>query len=596
MDALTIIVSMLGGLALFLYGMGIMSGTLSRLTGGSLDRVIGKITQNRYVGFAAGAALTALVQSSSATTVLTVGFVNAGIMKLREAFGFVVGANLGATMNAWILSLNSVEGGTLLLKFCKPTFFVPLVAFISVMLAALSKRERNKTIASALIGFCVMMTGMMLMSQAIAPLKSMPAFNSMLTSFENPFIAFLASLAFTMVIQSSDATVGILQAIAMSAVLTRGMAIPLVCGAQVGTCVTAMLSSLGTSNNGKRTALLHLYYNLLKTIPFLIVLFSINAVRPIPGLNTAVTGMWIPLFHTMINIAAAIVFLPLSGLFVKLAELTIPYNEKEKQEQENVLTMLEPKLLVNPAIAVTQVKKAILELAGTVFSACNMMSDQANDNEEGRNRIRALCTRSTLYRDQILSYLQVLSAGKISEEKIDHIQCGQNICISLARIGELIEGILDILSDMHEKQMHFSDVGRRDVFLFAEAVREIVDTTVINLEMGNLSLSDSIGLFRQEVSEFHGIINSRHIKRLHDGICKREDSIPFMDICYSLEKVIDSCDMVAHNIRPFQTEDDEISEEEKKIREKKKEEYIRNLFKDKYMELNAQPMPDITHS
>ena len=576
---------MLGGLALFLYGMGVMSETLSRLTGGSLDRVIGKITQNRYIGFAAGAALTALVQSSSATTVLTVGFVNAGIMKLREAFGFVVGANLGATMNAWILSLNSVEGGTLLLEICRPTFFVPLVAFFSILFMSLAKRDRSKTIATALIGFCVMMTGMMLMSRAIEPLKEMPAFDSMLTGFRNPFVAFLAAMIFTMVIQSSDATVGILQAIAMSATLTRGMAIPLVCGAQVGTCVTALLSSLGTSNSGKRTALLHLYYNLLKTIPFLVILFCIDAIRPIGSLDAAATGMWIPLFHTLINIAAALVFLPLSGIFVKLAERSIPYNTKEKQEQENVLTMLEPKLLVNPSIAVTQVKKAILQLSGTVFSACDLLADQANDNEEGRSRIRALCTRSLRFRDQILSYLQEISAGKISEEKTVYIQCGQNICVALARIGELIEGMLDIRAAMHEKQMRFSDAARKDVFLFAEAVREIVDTTVIDLEMGNLSLTESIGLFRQEVSEFHALINSRHIKRLHDGICNRDSSIPFMDLCYSLEKVIDSCDMVAHNLKPFLTGDDEIPDAEKEIREKKRAEYIRSLFADKYSEL-----------
>ncbi len=583
MEIVIIIVSLLGGLALFLYGMGIMSSTLSNMTGGSLDRVIGKITKNRYVGFGVGTALTALVQSSSATTVLTVGFVNAGIMKLNEAFGFVVGANLGATMNAWILSLNSVEGGTFLLDLCRPSFFVPLFAFIAIIISAVAKTEKAKNISAAVIGFCVMMTGMMLMSDSIEPLKETPAFQGMLTSFRNPFIAFLAALAFTMVIQSSDATVGILQAIAMSGVLSYGMAIPLVCGAQVGTCMTAMLSSLGTSNNGRRTALLHLYFNIFKTIPFLLILFGADAIHNLEFLDGMVNGMWIPLFHTLINLAAALIYLPLSQMFVRLTELTIPYNEKEKQERENVLVMLDPMLLRNPPIALAQVRNALLKLSETIQETYDLFLNEAKNPESDDSRISSLCTRILRYRDQILGYIKEILAVNVSENKTYYIQCGQNICVFMGRIGELIQDMQDIRKDMVMKQMTFSDEANRDIQIFTEAVREIVDTTMLDFEMGNLALTESIGLFREAVSKLHGAVNSKHVKRLHDGICDREAGMPFMDICYDLEKIIDSCDMVSQNLLPFRKAHQDHTEAEMSI--EKRKEYIRHLYMDKYMEV-----------
>ncbi len=583
MEIVIIIVSLLGGLALFLYGMGIMSSTLSNMTGGSLDRVIGKITKNRYVGFGVGTALTALVQSSSATTVLTVGFVNAGIMKLNEAFGFVVGANLGATMNAWILSLNSVEGGTFLLDLCRPSFFVPLFAFIAIIISAVAKTEKAKNISAAVIGFCVMMTGMMLMSDSIEPLKETPTFQGMLTSFRNPFIAFLAALAFTMVIQSSDATVGILQAIAMSGVLSYGMAIPLVCGAQVGTCMTAMLSSLGTSNNGRRTALLHLYYNIFKTIPFLLILFGADAIHNLEFLDGMVNGMWIPLFHTLINLAAALIYLPLSQMFVRLTELTIPYNEKEKQERENVLVMLDPMLLRNPPIALAQVRNALLKLSETIQETYDLFLNGAKNPESDDSRFSSLCTRILRYRDQILGYIKEILAVNVSENKTYYIQCGQNICVFMGRIGELIQDMQDIRKDMVMKQMTFSDEANRDIQIFTEAVREIVDTTMLDFEMGNLALTESIGLFREAVSKLHGAVNSKHVNRLHDGICDREAGMPFMDICYDLEKIIDSCDMVSQNLLPFRKAHQDHTEAEMSI--EKRKEYIRHLYMDKYMEV-----------
>ncbi len=585
MDILFIIVEMFGGLALFLYGMQSISDSMSKLTGGSLERMLGIITKNRYQAFAAGTALTALVQSSSAVTVLSVGFVNAGILSLREVFGLIVGANLGTTANTWLISLNSLQGGTLFLNLFKPSFFVPVLAFISLIMLMTAKTERSKTIATALISFCIMMTGMMLMGRTVKPLEDMPAFTGMLTKFLNPFIAFISSMAFTMIIQSSDATIGILLTIALSGKLTLGMSIPLVCGAHVGTCITALLASLGTSNNGKRTALLHLYYNLFKTVPFLLILFTVNAIHPIALLETDAGGIYIPLFSSLINIAAAMIYLPFLRFFVMLAERTIPYNDYEIQEMDNSLSMLDPVLLMNADIALSQVNKAVIKLAGTVYEAYEMLSDQKSDTEEGKAKINTLCTRAMRFSDQILNYLKNISKEKMSIKNSVYLQCYQNICVSFSRIGEVIIDIQRIYNDLLSDQKHFSEAAAKDLAVFADSVREIVNTTVMDLEVGSISLTETIKLFRQQVSMIHSRISEKHVKRLHEGICSWECSGPFMDICYSLEKIIDSCDTVAHNLTPFHESTAATSEQKREIPEEKRMEHIRNLFKDKYADL-----------
>ncbi len=585
MSVLTIVVSLLGGLALFLYGMSVMSDTLSQMTGGGLDSVIEKITRNRYMGFAAGAVMTAIIQTSSATTVLTVGFVNAGIMKLNEAFGLIVGANLGSTMNSWILSLNSIEGGTFLLELCRPSFFVPVLSVAGILLKMTAKSDKKKLIADAIIGFSVMMTGMMLMSTAIEPLEESDAFQSLIATLSNPLLAFLVSLGFTMIVQSSDATVGILQVIALSSAMTMGMAIPMVCGAQIGTCITALLSSLGTSNNGKRTALLHLYYNLLKTIPFLMVLFIINSISPIAMLEAQAKGMRIPMFHTLINIAAAAVYLPLSRLFVKLAELTIPYNEKEMKEKESVLTMLDARLLINPGVAYTQVHSALTVMAQTVSDTFALLIDKTNNYQERSGEIVLSCDRIRKYRSQIIGYLADISGKNSDEQIIREVQYAQNTCEALGNIGKIIAAVLKLKNDLISRNMSFSGQGIRDIDILTEAVHEIVDTTVYDLEVTNRSLSETIGYFREAVSELHAEIISRHLKRLHERSCKRDAGMVFMDICFLMEKIIDSCDMVAGSILDYselkmiKTEDKRVISPEKRL------EYIMHLYKDKYLEL-----------
>ena len=301
-EKLTIIASMLGGLALFMTGMDTLSNSLTALTGGTLNRVIGRITKNRFLAFLFGAVVTAVVQSSSAITVLSVGLVNSGLIALSKAAGLIIGANLGTTATAWILSLNSISGESLLLTIIKPSFFSPFLGVIGVAMRMFGRSEKKKNLGSVLLGFSIMMIGMNLMSQAVSPLREVPAIKNALVSFSNPFLGFAVACGFAVLIQSSDAVIGIVQAFALSIGITFGMSIPLICGAQVGTCVTAMLSSLGTSNNGKRTAFLNLYYNLLKTIPFLVIFYLLNSIFGFSFLEREVGGTGIPIFHTLLNI------------------------------------------------------------------------------------------------------------------------------------------------------------------------------------------------------------------------------------------------------------------------------------------------------
>ena len=578
MDLFLMFVSMLGGLVLFLYGMNVMSDTLSQLAGGGLDKALGKITKSRFSGFFFGTVLTALVQSSSATTVLTVGFVNGGIIRLKDAVGLVIGANLGTTMTAWILSLNSIEGSGVLLQLCKPTTFVPFVALAGFLMMSLSKKEKSRRIGLALVGFGIMMTGMNLMSQAMAPLKEYPMFREILGNLANPLIGFLFAMLFTMLIQSSDACIGILQAIAVGGGITQGMVIPLVCGAQVGSCITALISALGTSNNGKRTALLHLYYNLLKTIPFMIIFYALNAALHFGFLDQPVVGVEIPLFHTVINIIGAAVFLPLAGLIVKLAELTIPYTEKEIKERENILTNLDPMLLKNPSVALGQVKVALLKLADAVADGYDFYQRKDWTAEEKRADLESASAKILSFRDQIRKYLAELSDKDHDATDFGRIGNARNICEGLGKMGEIMHAGIGFTDRIAEEGKHFSEAAILDMQVIGSAVCELVGATVLSMKTGNTNLTETVRLCREQIDLLLNRINSRHIRRLHNGTCEEELSTPFIDICYNLEKVVDACDSVAHNILGVKGVESTLSPEQAKT--------IRQLYQDKFQALS----------
>ena len=564
----SIVTGLLSGLALFLFGMDTMSGALSRMAGGRLEHAIGRITTNRYSGFIFGTVITSIVQSSSAVTVLAVGLVNSGIMALKNAVGLIIGANLGTTATAWVLSLNALSGSSFLMELFKPSSFTPFLGIAGVGMLMFARSHGKKNIGSSLIGFTVMMIGMHLMGGATAPLKDSQSFTEMLASFENPFVGFGFALVFTMIIQSSDATIGMLQALSMSLDVTFGMAIPLVCGAQVGTCITTLLSSIDASNNGKRAAFVQLYYNLLKTLPFLVVFYALDGVFHFSFTQELVGVTGIPLFHSLINCAAAAVYLPVSGLIVRLAERTIPYSEEELQEKRDILTILDPKLLVNPQFALQQVKAAIKIMAGTVQSAYSSLA-------EGSESAEVLGVRIRKYRQQIMKYLaEILNAGIRGNDLKDALSA-QNYCEAFGRMGELITGYHTQKKEILEKVQEFSEEASNDLILLIEAVGEVIDFTVEGYTMEKRSFAETITIFREAVSSLHTEVILRHIKRLHSGQCHRNISSYFLDLCYSLEKLIDNCDSIAEEAIDDGTPNfsNEYSEKRRKIL---------RLFSDKY--------------
>ena len=541
----TMFTGILSGLALFLFGMNTMSDALSRMTGGGLERVIGKITKNRYSGFMFGTAVTSIVQSSSAITVLTVGLVNSGIMELQKAAGLIMGANLGTTATAWILSLNALSGASLLVEFCKPSSFTPFLGIAGVAMLMFAHASKARRAGSALIGFAVMMIGMNLMGGATAPLKEIPAFSQMMLTLQNPFLGFSFALVFTMIIQSSDAAIGMLQALSMSVGVTFSSAIPMICGAQVGTCITALLSSIDTSNSGRRAALIELYYNLLKNIPFLLIFYSCHRVFHFAFMDTLTGATGIPLFHSLINIIAAVIYLPFSDFIVRLAEKTIPYSEEEEREKRDTLTILDSSLLVNPEFALEQVKASIGIMAKEVQNTYAVMSMNYGDIAGAEDELKIMCARIKKYRVQIVKYTALLreadSGGGIQRA----LRSEEIYCDAFGRMGELISDHVRIYADIKRKGGEFSAEAASDLRLFVEAVSEVVYFTAESYSMEKNTFAEAITIFREAVSNIHAKITSRHIRRLHSGICNRELSPLFLDLCYGLEKLIDNCDNIA---------------------------------------------------
>ena len=585
-EIFTIIASMLGGLALFMTGMSNLSDSLTAMTGGALDHLIGKITKNRFLAFLFGAVLTAVVQSSSAITVLSVGLVNSGIMELSKAIGLIIGANLGTTATAWVLSLNSIEGESLLMTIIKPSSFSPFLAIAGVILTMFSRSEKKKNIGSVLLGFSFMMIGMNLMSQAVAPLREVPAIRNTLVSFTNPILGFLFACAFAMLIQSSDAVIGILQAFALSMGITFGMAIPLICGAQVGTCVTAMLSSLGASNNGKRTALLNLYYNLLKTIPFLLIFYILNGIFGFGFLGQNVGGIGIPVCHTLVNLLGSMVWLPLSEVIVRLAGRTIPLSEKELQEQADTLTMLDENLLGRPGFALEQADNAVRLLAATVGETF-LMAVGIKENPELSDQARILCERAKRYQDQIEQYLAKISERDPGRQDRASLTLLSTSSIAFGRMRKIAERMLEMADTIANYSDKLSQTDIRENQILGEAIYEIMQLTIRGFTTRTKTISQTIRYYREEVMALGEIVKMRYIRRLHEEGKERTLNTLFTDMCYAQEQLIDYCDIIADALIRFDAESGENRSSDTGTDDRTRQQ-IHELFQDKFQMLENE--------
>lgn len=541
--------SMLGGLALFLYGMELMGDGLERASGGRLEKILEKLTSNPVKAVLLGCGVTAVIQSSSATTVMVVGFVNSGIMKLEQAVGIIMGANIGTTMTAWLLSLTGIEGGSFFINLLKPSSFSPILAVIGIILIMfLKKDEKKKDIGAVLIGFAILMTGMDTMSEAVKPLANVPEFTALFTMFSNPVLGLLVGALVTAVIQSSSASVGILQALSATGAITFGSALPIIMGQNIGTCVTAMLSGIGASKNAKRTALVHLYFNIVGTIVFMIIFYMVNHVVQFEFMNGPATAFNIAVIHTIFNVFATCLLLPFSKLLVKMACMTVKDDPvvPAPTEEERAFRLLDPRFLETPAYAVEQCKRTACDMAEHARDGLFMSLELLEHYDEKKaKRVEELEELVDRYEDELGSYMVKLSHEPLSKYDNHTISLLLHSIGDLERISDHSMNILDAAKELNQKSMTFSDAGRMELNVFVSAVREILELTVRAFEKNDRERAAFVEPLEEVIDNIHVTVKANHIKRLQKGLCTIEQGFVLSDISTNLERVADHCSNIA---------------------------------------------------
>ncbi len=506
-----------------------------------------RLTNSRWKAVLLGAGVTAVIQSSSATTVMVVGFVNAGIMKLSSAVGIIMGANVGTTVTSWILSLAGIESNDFWLRLLKPSSFAPVLAALGVIFFLFSKKEKLKNAGMVFIGFAVLMSGMETMSGAVKPLAEVPEFTGILTAFSNPALGVLAGMVLTAVIQSSSASVGILQALCATGAVSYGAAVPIIMGQNIGTCVTAMISGIGASRNAKRAALIHLYFNLIGTVVFMLVFYGANAIVEFDFMGNSANAAGIAVVHTIFNIFATVVLLPFSAWLEKLACLTIREEEKTAaDDREETLQILDARFLATPGLALEQCRAAAADMADcareAIFLAMSLISGY---NEEKAQRVEMLEKKVDDYEDELGSYLVKLSGGDLSAKENRILSLLLHNIGDLERISDHALNIKEAAAELAEKQLCFSNKASEELKVFSQAVRDIVDLSWKALEEEDLEIAGKVEPLEEAIDSLNAAIKKRHIKRLRKGKCTIEMGFILSDITTNYERVADHCSNLA---------------------------------------------------
>jgi len=567
---LTNVLELICGLSLFLFGMQLMGNALEKKAGGSLKSVLGKMTDNPITGFLLGLGVTAIIQSSSATTVMVVGFVNSGIMTLRQAIRIIMGANIGTTITAWILSLTGIDGGAWYVKLFKPDSFVPILALIGIVLFMFVKDNKKKDIGMIFLGFATLMTGMSAMSAAVSGLKDVPAFANILTLFQNPILGVLAGALLTAIIQSSSASVGILQALASTGAVTFGAAVPIIMGQNIGTCVTALISCIGANKNAKRTAFVHLYFNVIGTL-VLLTLFSLVQLFARPAfLSGSISEFEIAIVHSVFNVVCTILWMPFTRLLEKLACLTVRDKEEEKEHYE----MLDERLLATPAIAVERCKSVAETMAKiSVNSIKESFSLLDSFSQETAERVIKGENKADKYEDRLGSYLVKVSASELTDD--DSVEATKllHIISDFERISDHSVNILQSAEEISAKKLSFSGDAKRELSVMIDAVSEIVDLAYDSFVNENLDSAIQVEPLEQVVDRLKDTIKSKHISRLQKGECTIELGFILTDIVTNLERVSDHCSNVAGCMLEMAHKDMEIHKYLSSVKDGNKEEY-----------------------
>lgn len=539
------ILTMIGGLAMFLFGMQVLGDGLTKLSGSKMESILEKLTSNPAKGVFLGMAVTAVIQSSSATTVMVVGFVNAGIMKLSQAVGVIMGANIGTTVTSWILSLVGLEGDNFFLQMLKPQSFSPILAIIGIFMIMLAKKEKTKDIGSIMVGFAVLMFGMDTMSDTVKPLADIPEFAEFLLMFENPFFGVFAGMLLTAIIQSSSASVGILQALCSTGAVSYAVAIPIIMGQNIGTCITAILSSIGTNKNARRAALIHLYFNLIGTTCFLIAFYVLHAIIDFGFMNLAANEMGIAIVHTCFNVFATTLLLPFNKLLVKLAQVSIKDDPKEATE-EKTFAILDERFLEVPGVAVEQCRNAAADMASKAKEA--LMLAQSLFDQYDESILKEVMEKEDLldrYEDELGSYLVKLSSRSLSE-KDSHMLSILLHCIGdLERIGDHAVNLAHSAKEMHDKNLRFSIGAEKELSVFVRAVNEILETAVNSFEEQNETVARTVEPLEEVIDQLNAEMKDRHIIRLRRGECTIEMGFILADVMNNYERISDHCSNIA---------------------------------------------------
>lgn len=542
------VLTMVGGLALFLYGMQVMGDGLAKVSGGKLERILENLTSNPIKAVLLGAGVTAVIQSSSATTVMVVGFVNSGIMKLNQAVGIIMGANIGTTVTSWILSLSGLQGDNVFVKLCKPSSFSPLLAVIGVIFLLFIKDEKKKDIGAIMVGFAVLMFGMETMSDAVKPLANVPEFTGILTAFSNPILGMIAGAVLTAIIQSSSASVGILQALCVTGAVSYGVAIPIIMGQNIGTCVTALLSSIGATKNAKRAAMVHLYFNIIGTVVFMVLFYTVNAVVGFSFLGTATNAAEIAVIHSLFNVFATMLLLPFGKGLEKLACLTIrdDVQPAEVEEERKELQLLDSRFLEKPAFAMEQsvhvANKMAEESKRTLFTAMDLLW---NYTEDGAKKVGELENLVDQYEDELGTYLVKLSRQNLSVHDSHTLSIVLHCIGDFERISDHAINIMEAAQEMHDKKLIFSPKAEEELKVFSRAVQDIVEKAYAVFRDQDEKLAQKVEPLEAVVDELNQEVKKRHIRRLREGKCTIELGFILSDITTSLERVADHCSNIA---------------------------------------------------
>lgn len=541
------ILTLVGGLALFLYGMSVMGGGLEKLSGGKLEMILERLTSNPIKAVFLGAGVTAVIQSSSATTVMVVGFVNSGIMKLSQAIGIIMGANVGTTVTSWILSLTGIQGESFLIRLLKPSSFSPVLALIGIILYMTGKNDRKKDIGEIFLGFAVLMFGMESMSGAVKPLADVPEFTNILTMFRNPILGMVVGAILTAIIQSSSASVGILQALSVTGAFTYGSVIPIIMGQNIGTCVTAMLSSLGANKSAKRTAFVHLYFNLIGAVIFMVVYFGLNAVLHFGFTDDTVGAAQIALIHSIFNIFTTLLLLPFIKVLEKLAYLTIPVSEDEKESKEDKeFLVLDNRFLKTPGFAIEQCRSLannMAELSKECF--LRAMHTIVEYTDEEAEEIIALENRIDLYEDKISVYLTKLSSYNLGYQDSQNVSTLLHCITDLERISDHAVNVVESVQEMVKKDLHFSKKAQEEMRVYSDAVEDILTRAVDAFVHTDEKRALTVEPLEEVIDKLNKSVKKRHIKRLRKGKCTIELGLILSDIATNYERVSDHCSNIA---------------------------------------------------